>query len=44
MKAIFNIWKNFRINLNRFKRLGLEAKKEENLPDWYSQVKLITLL
>jgi hypothetical protein len=20
-------------------RLGLEAKKEENLPDWYSQVK-----
>ena len=21
-------------------RLGLEAKKEENLPDWYSQVKI----
>ena len=27
-------------DLKKVTRLGLEARKEENLPDWYSQVNL----
>jgi len=31
-------------NLKKQTRLGLEAKKNENLPDWYSQVRLFPLI
>ena len=30
--------------LKKQTRLGLEFKKEENLPDWYSQVKIYIFL